>query len=269
MSVAAIGQRAPCCAARSAPAISPRALGIAAGLLAVLIWGGYMAMSRAGVSEGLRPEDFALLRFGTAGTLLLPVLLARGGLTTLGGVGWRRGMLLTLCAGPLLIMAIAGGYMYAPLVHGAVIQPSTITLATLLLAALVLRERPSLSRAIGTGVIIAGIALVAGTGLVGGGGGEWRGDLLFVSAGAAWAVFTVLVKRWKVDEAVREALAVLWEASDRVTRWPGRRPSAFFPLSSSYRATYCGPPPIDLSPLASRHSHPRSLFRACSRARLR
>jgi drug/metabolite transporter (DMT)-like permease len=228
MSVAAIGQRAPCCAARSAPAISPRALGSAAGLLAALIWGGYMAMSRAGVSEGLRPEDFALLRFGTAGTLLLPVLLARGGLATLGGVGWRRGMLLTLCAGPLLIMAIAGGYMYAPLAHGAVIQPSTITLATLLLAALVLRERPSLSRAIATGVIIAGIALVAGTGLVGGGGGEWRGDLLFVSAGAAWAVFTVLVKRWKVDPmagtaavCVLSALFVipgylLWATPDRL-----------------------------------------------------
>jgi drug/metabolite transporter (DMT)-like permease len=228
MAMAAIGQRAPCSAASSAPAISSRALGIAAGLLAALIWGGYMAFSRLGVTEGLRPEDFALLRFATAGLMLFPVLLAHGGLADLGGVGWRRGMLLTVCAGALLIMAIAGGYTYAPLAHGAVIQPSMITLATLLLAALVLRERPSLFRGIGTGVIIAGIALVAGAGLVGGAGGEWRGDLLFVSAGAASAVFTVLVKRWKVDPmagtaavCVLSALFVipgylLWASPDRL-----------------------------------------------------
>jgi hypothetical protein len=53
MAMAAIGQRAPCSAASSPPAISSRALGIAAGLLAALIWGGYMAFSRLGVTEGL------------------------------------------------------------------------------------------------------------------------------------------------------------------------------------------------------------------------
>jgi drug/metabolite transporter (DMT)-like permease len=210
MAVATIVQRASSCATRPAPAISQRTLGIAAGLLAALIWGGYMAMSRAGVSEGLRPEDFALLRFGTAGTLLLPVLLARGGVATLGGIGWRRGALLTLCAGPLLIMAIAGGYMYAPLAHGAVIQPSMITLGTSLFAAWILGERPSRMRAVGTGVIVAGLSLIAGSGLVGGTGGEWRGDVLFAAAGLSWATFTVLLRRWRMDSlAATSAVCVL------------------------------------------------------------
>lgn len=210
MAVSTIVQRASSCATRPAPAISQGTLGIAAGLLAALIWGGYMAMSRAGVSEGLRPGDFALLRFGTAGTLLLPVLLARGGVATLGGIGWRRGALLTLCAGPLLIMAIAGGYMYAPLAHGAVIQPSMITLGTSLFAAWILGERPSRMRAVGTGVIVAGLSLIAGSGLVGGAGGEWRGDVLFAAAGLSWATFTVLLRHWRMDPlAATSAVCVL------------------------------------------------------------
>lgn len=210
MAVSTIVQRASSCATRPAPAISQGTLGIAAGLLAALIWGGYMAMSRAGVSEGLRPGDFALLRFGTAGTLLLPVLLARGGVATLGGIGWRRGALLTLCAGPLLIMAIGDGYMYAPLPHGAVIQPSMITLGTSLFAAWILGERPSRMRAVGTGVIVAGLSLIAGSGLVGGAGGEWRGDVLFAAAGLSWATFTVLLRRWRMDPlAATSAVCVL------------------------------------------------------------
>jgi drug/metabolite transporter (DMT)-like permease len=60
------------------------------------------------------------------------------------------------------------------------------------------RQRDS-RHGLGTSVIIAGIALIAGNGLAGGTGGEWRGDLLFASAGTAWAVFTVLLKRWKID----------------------------------------------------------------------
>jgi drug/metabolite transporter (DMT)-like permease len=94
--------------------------------------------------------------------------------------------------------------------------------------ALVLRERPSLFRLIGTSVIIAGIALIAGSGLAGGTGGEWRGDLLFVSAGTAWAVFTVLVKRWKIDPMAGTAAVcvlsaafvipgyLLWASPDRL-----------------------------------------------------
>src|SRR5512132_3514296 len=107
-------------------------------------------------------------------------------------------MLLTLCAGPLVVMAIAGGYVYAPLAHGAVIQPSTITLGTSLFAAWVLGERPSRMRAVGTGVIVGGLSLIAGSGLVGGAGGEWRGDVLFASAGILWAMFTVLLRRWRM-----------------------------------------------------------------------
>ncbi len=64
----------------------PALAGFGWGLLAALIWGGYLAFARAGIVGGLAPLDFALLRYGTAALLVLP-LLPRLGLRGLGGIG--------------------------------------------------------------------------------------------------------------------------------------------------------------------------------------
>jgi len=82
-----------------APAVAQLA-GIGWGMAAAVIWGAYLAFARAGVTGGLAPLDLALLRYGTAGLFALPFL----GWWTLGGVGWRRGLLLTLLAGPAFIL---------------------------------------------------------------------------------------------------------------------------------------------------------------------
>jgi drug/metabolite transporter (DMT)-like permease len=173
--------------------------GILFGAAAALIWGGYLAYSRLGVTQGLLPPDFAMLRFGVAGLVMLPYL-ARRGLFTFAGVGLWRALALTACAGPVFMLIVSGGYVYAPLPHGAVIPPSAMTVSSLLLAALVLRDHPSWKRVAGVGVILIGLALVAGGGLISGKGDlTWLGDILFVAAGFLWAVFTVLQKRWGID----------------------------------------------------------------------
>jgi len=169
---------------------------IAMGLFAALIWGGYLAYSRYGVTQGLEPPDFALLRYGVAGIVMLPFLV-RAGFWNLGGVGWPRGIVLTLCAGPLFMLLLSAGYLYAPLAHGTVIPPSMMTMTTMILAGFLLRDWPTKGRLAGMAVIIAGLACVAGGGLLTGKGDlTWVGDLLFASAAPLWAVFTVLQRRW-------------------------------------------------------------------------
>jgi drug/metabolite transporter (DMT)-like permease len=184
-----------------AEALRPAALrnGILLGVGAVLIWGGYLAYSRLGVTQGLRPPDFAMLRFGVAGLIMLPYL-ARRGLFDFAGVGFWRTLALTACAGPVFMLIVSGGYVYAPLPHGAVIPPSAMTVSSLLLAALVLGDHPSRARLAGVGVILVGLACVAGSGLMDDTGRlTWLGDILFAVAGFLWAVFTVLQKRWGID----------------------------------------------------------------------
>jgi drug/metabolite transporter (DMT)-like permease len=72
-----------------------------------------------------------------------------------------------------------------------------VTVATMLLVTLVLRERIARMRWFGVWIVLVGLALVSGFGL--GGGEAWKGDLLFAAAGLLWALFTVLSRRWGVD----------------------------------------------------------------------
>jgi len=216
----------------SAPTRAALRKGVLLGLMAALIWGGYLAYSRLGVTQGLRPDDFAMLRFGVAGLVMLPYL-ARHGVLSLAGVGWWRSLALTACAGPVFMLIVAGGYTLAPLPHGAVIPPSSMTVSSMILAALVLGDHPSRARMAGVGVILIGLVCVAGGGLLSGKGeATWLGDLMFASAGFLWAVFTVLQKRWGIAPMQATAAVsvlslvlllppyLLWSGFERIVALP-------------------------------------------------
>lgn len=197
--------------ARSGPTLSPAMQGTAWGLAAVTIWGVYLAFARANVSAGVQPADLAFVRYTVAGLIMLPWLL-RHSPATLAGMGWRRGVVLSLLAGPLFILAGASGFLFAPLSHGAVVQPAAITVAGLALGALMLGDRLTRMRLIGAGVILIGLALVAGPGAIGGGLRALAGDALFALAGLMWAGFAVLSKRWGVSPVAATAVVSVLSA---------------------------------------------------------
>lgn len=172
--------------------------GIAFGSIAAVIWGAFLAVSRHGIGAGLQASDLAFIRYAVAGAILLPWVLTNSP-RTLAGIGWRRGLVLSLLAGPLFVLIGASGYLYAPLAHGAVIQLGVLTLMSVCLAALLLREPLKASRILGLGVIITGLVTIAGPGLLEGQSQAWKGDLLFATAGSMFAVFTLLVRRWKLN----------------------------------------------------------------------
>jgi drug/metabolite transporter (DMT)-like permease len=194
-----------------APTVAPSATrrGILYGSAAVLIWALYMALAKQGVNAGLSGVDFAFLRFATAGLVMLPFLL-RKGVADLAGVGWRRGFVLALLAGPLFILAGTMGFVFAPLAHGAVVQPAAIVIVSTALAWWMFKERPPAYRLVGIGVLVAGLAVISGPSLwVAGRMVAW-GDALFVTAGALWAGFTVATRRWNIPAVpATAAVAVL------------------------------------------------------------
>jgi len=179
--------------------------GIAYGLGAALIWGGYIAVTHQGTDAGLDAADLALLRYSIAGLLLLPWLLRHDPLR-LAGLGWAKGSVLALLAGPLFVLAGASGFAFAPLAHSAVIQLGAVTLMGIVLSALIAREPQGARRAVGLVVIVAGLAITAGPGLLGGGSQVWKGDLLFFTAGTMWALFTVFQRRWQAPALAATAV---------------------------------------------------------------
>ncbi|WP_158965363.1 DMT family transporter [Chachezhania sediminis] len=201
---------------QSAPAEAPVRMmrGVLFGLLAVLLWAGSMAYSRQGIQMGLSPADILVIRFGVSGLVLLPWLL-RAGIGDLAGVGWPRGIALTLCAGVGFVFLGAAGYMFTPLSHGAVIQPSTASLGGLLVGWLFLGERMTSSRTIGTLLVVSGVALIASRSLMMAEAmpDAWIGDLIFVGAGLCWVGFTVAVRQWKIGSMAAASIVAVLSAA--------------------------------------------------------
>lgn len=175
------------------------AAGLAWGLLAAAIWASYSVLARLAVKAGLSPGDLTLLRFAP-GALLMSPFLWHWGWRDLGGIGWRRGLVLTLLAGPGFSMLFMTGFTLAPLAHGAVIAPACQMLAGLALSAWIAHQRWTRESAIGAAFVLLGLASVGGDSLLQGSGGlTLLGDALFAAAGLCWGLFGALSRRWQVD----------------------------------------------------------------------
>ena len=193
---------------RSLRALRPSPLldGIFCGAAAAACWGAGFVAARHGVLIGLELVDIAFHRFVWTGLLLLPAVW-RSGLRDLGGIGWGRGLIIALLAGPTQAIASATGFTLTPLGHGAVIQPASAALGGLLLASLVLGEYLSPSRAVGGAMIVAGLCVFGADALHTIGRQGVVGDVTFVGAGVAWAIFGTLLRYWRM-EGRRAAAAV-------------------------------------------------------------
>jgi drug/metabolite transporter (DMT)-like permease len=180
--------------------------GAICGTTAAACWAASFVAARHGVLAGLAPADIAFHRFVWAGLLLLPVVGVAGA-RDLGGVGWGRGLAITVLAGPTQAMANATGFMLTPLGHGAVIQPASAALGGILLASLILHEHLSVARMVGAAVIVAGLVVFGADALNTIGRHGLAGDFMFVSAGIAWAIFGTLLRRWRIA-GMRAAAAI-------------------------------------------------------------
>ncbi len=176
---------------------NPSAVGVICGIAASAFWAAGFVGVRHGLQVGFSPADLAVHRYLWSGLALLPVV-ARAGISDLNGIGWTRGILLTLLGGPVFAIVGYAGFLLAPLAHGGALQPSCGALGGLCLATLVLREKLITSRLIGALIIVGGLVVIGGEGAVTFGERGLAGDLLFVVAGLMSAGFTTLLRLWRI-----------------------------------------------------------------------
>jgi len=181
-------------------------IGISCGIAAAACWAASFVAARHGVQHGLAPADLVLYRFVPPGLALLPFMI-RDGFFGLGGVTWRRGIVLAILGGPAQALAAYTGFMLVPLGHGVVIQPACAVLGGMILAAWLLNDKLSRTRLLGAMVMIAGLALFAGEAIATIGKHGILGDLFFVLAGSLWALFGIALKSWSLS-GPRAATAV-------------------------------------------------------------
>lgn len=185
--------------------LNPTAIGVICGIVAAAFWAAGFAGIRHGLDVGFRPADLAAHRYLWPGLVLLPVVL-RAGIGDLNGIGWGRGILLTVLGGPIFAIIGYAGFLLVPLGHGGVIQPSCGALGGLLLATLVLREKLIISRLIGALIIVAGLLVIAGEGVATIGAKGLGGDLLLALAGFMSAGFATLLRLWQIPPITAAAV---------------------------------------------------------------
>src|SRR5688572_11183475 len=96
-------------AAPTADARRATTIGIACGVGAAACWAAGFVAARHGVQVGFAPADLVFYRFLVSGLILLPAIW-HAGLPDLGGVGWRRGLVLAIFGGPVQALASYTGF---------------------------------------------------------------------------------------------------------------------------------------------------------------
>jgi len=170
-------------------------IGVLCGAGAALCWAAGFVAAKHGISIGFSPADLAFHRFFWSGLLLMPLGL-RAGVRKLGGMGWWRGLVVSVLAGPPQAFIAYTGFIIVPLGHGTTIQPACAALSGLILATLVLGEPMTVRRGIGGVAIIGGLLIYGAEALATIGAHGVAGDLMFVTAGVFWATFGILLRLW-------------------------------------------------------------------------
>ena len=197
---------------------SATAVGIACGAGAALFWAAGFVVARHGIALGFSPAEIVFHRFVWAGLVFLP-FVARQGFGDLGGVGWGKAVALTLLSGPPLSFLSYAGFLFVPLAHGGVIQPSCAALGGLALATLVLREKLPARRAAGAAVIVAGLGVIGGEAIATIGAHGLIGDLSFATAGLMFAGFATLLRLWRIAPTRAVAVTSVVSLVDVAIQW--------------------------------------------------
>jgi drug/metabolite transporter (DMT)-like permease len=172
-----------------------RAFAIALLVVVMVMWGGTYVVTKAGVDE-LPPMLFALLRFGVASLLLVPLALLRGGRAKLPRpIPWRTLLLMGLTGVGVYYIGFNLALTYTTASQGALIQ-SSIPAITTIMAMVWLGERLSRQRVLGIVLAVVGVLLiVARTSPDASARSPLVGNLLMFGTVLVWGVYTILAKR--------------------------------------------------------------------------
>lgn len=185
--------------------------GYLAALATVVIWAGFILVSRLGGKSALSSWDIVALRLGTASLILLPLSLQ------IDRRVWRDPKLwaLSLIGGLLFLVLAYAGFKFAPAAHGAILMPGMQPFLVTLLAWLLMGAIPSRQRLWGLLPIALGVVCVAVPQFMNAhaGASTLLGDALLLGASVAWAAYSVLVKKWAYDPWLLTRVVALGSAA--------------------------------------------------------
>jgi drug/metabolite transporter (DMT)-like permease len=221
-----------------AAAARERRIGYLCAFLVLFVWAGFLLSSRLAGTQPFTAWDIAALRFAGGSLAALPlVLLLRPARVK----GAHLAAMLATAAFGFPILAYHG-FGFAPVAHAGVMNAGMLPFLTAGLAAIFLGERFSRRRALSLAVVACGIGLIASD-TFGNHPGAWRGDLLFLAGASCWAVYTLLVRHWRISAEAATLSVALWAGPIYLPIWWFLLPSnlAAVPLGAAlYQLVFQG-----------------------------
>ena len=173
---------------------SPRS-GYLACTMVVCIWAFWLIVSRIGATSTLTIYDLAALRYGISALVALPFVIYFKAWKNL---PFQRIVILTFLLGPLYILTVFSGFIFAPAAHGGVFMNGPVPVMTLILGTILLNTAIEYRKLAGAALIIVSSA-VLGFGASGFMLAQsWIGDLCFIFGGLCFAVFVTLSRLWNI-----------------------------------------------------------------------
>jgi len=162
-------------------------------MTAVLIWSGFILVSRQGGLSALTAYDIIAIRYLTCAAILTPIWFWLKPFNLL-----NPKLIISSLIGALLYALFAfNGFQTTPASHTAILLPGLLPVLVALFSAGLLKERLQWTRLAGIAIISSGIALlffqqVASNQLT-------LGHAWVIMAGVCWAFYSVLLTRWQIN----------------------------------------------------------------------
>ena len=112
-------------------------LGLMAGISVVFIWSFWLVVTRSGVESTLTIYDFAAFRYGLSSLIALPIVLYFKPWKT---ISLFRVVIITFLLGPVYILCVFSGFIYAPASHGNIYERA-YAIFTLIFGFFLLRQK--------------------------------------------------------------------------------------------------------------------------------
>jgi len=170
-------------------------IGWLAAFSVVVLWSGWVVISRLGVLQTLTIYDMVALRFFVASIAVTPFVWRHWPRQ----LSWWKVTLFSFGQGAPYLMLAFSGLQFAPASHAGIIMNGTLPVLTALLAWLWLKEIPSGWRVTGMGVVLIGCSLIGwDRQSVGAGPDAWVGHIMFMAAALFVAVNLIATKAWQL-----------------------------------------------------------------------